>query len=650
MREQLDRPLASTIREHDVHLGGLIHANPLAILVVDPTDRVQMCNPAFEALFGYREADIIGKPIDALIVPAKHTREAAGLSQRGFDGHTARSVTRRRTKDGSLVDVELTIVPLTSGGTPIGAYGIYRDLTDQKQAERQLRAQYAVVEALAHSSTIEEAAPWVLRSVAESLGWQIGAMHIFDKTANELRCIGFWHTDRPGTQFELETRAKHDSPGVGLGRAMAQPNWFVEVTQYPQFSRQAAAVAEGLHTALSFPMTLAGETVGVVEFFTTAVLESDDRILSMFAALGRQLGAFIGRSRAQEQVERFFTMSQDLLCFAGFDGYFKRVNDSWQRVLGHTSEDMLARPYLDFVHADDRDSTIAELAKLPKDGVITSFENRWRCKDGSYKWLLWNATAKPEEEMVYAVARDDTERKLVERQLRETLKMRNDFVSFVTHQLRTPLSGIKWMLELATESTDSDERLSYIQDGRESANRLIGLVNDLLDVSRLESGKLQVILEHVKLEELTEAVLSDVATLVREKGHTVTVDAPPTLPDAMLDRQLMRQVILNLISNAIKYTPPNGRIDIRICHDRASLGWSIQDSGIGIPRSAQQQLFEKFYRAENALTIDTEGTGLGLYLVRLIVERFGGTIGCTSEEGQGTLFHFTLPIDTGVAP
>ena len=139
-------------------------------------------------------------------------------------------------------------------------------------------------------------------------------------------------------------------------------------------------------------------------------------------------------------------------------------------------------------------------------------------------------------------------------------------------------------------------------------------------------------------------VLDHVATLVREKGHTLVIDAPATLPDVALDRQLCRQALLNLVSNAIKYTPPGGRIDVRITHDGDVLRWSIRDSGIGIPKAARHRLFERFYRAENAVTLDTEGTGLGLYLVRLIVERFGGTIACESEEGQGTRFHVTLPI------
>jgi two-component system phosphate regulon sensor histidine kinase PhoR len=199
------------------------------------------------------------------------------------------------------------------------------------------------------------------------------------------------------------------------------------------------------------------------------------------------------------------------------------------------------------------------------------------------------------------------------------------------------------MLELAAEGTDPDEKTSYIQDAHESADRLIGLVNDLLDASRLESGKLRVVLEAVNLRTLTGDVLDDVTTLVREKGHTVTVDSATDLPDVTSDPQLLRQVVMNLLSNAIKYTPPGGRIAIRMGLDGRNLRWSIHDSGIGIPKASAARLFEKFFRADNVHTVDTEGTGLGLYLVRLIVERFGGTVTCESEEGRGTTFAFTLP-------
>lgn len=641
------RSLAAAIREEDAHLGGLVRANPLAILVVDANDRVQLCNAAFEGLFGYREAEIVGEAIETLIVPVERAGEATVLSRRGLDGQTARAESQRRRKDGSLVDVELTVIPLIADGLPKGAYGIYRDLTDQRRVEHQLRAQYAVVEVLAHAATIDDAAPRVLRAVAEAVGWQVGAMWLVDDTATELRCVDFWQAPAvAAASFEIATRTGRFPRGVGPGRTWetGRPAWIVDVTAEEKFSRRTPALAAGLHAAFSFPMVLEGAVVGVVEFFTSTVLQPDETILRMFAALGHQLGAFVGRTRrTQEQLERFFTMSQDLLCIAGFDGYFKRVNDAWARVLGHDPSDLLAQPYVNLVHPDDLDAMNTELAKLPAGGAV-SFENRWRCDDGTYKWLFWNAIATPEERLVFAVARDDTARKTADDQLQATLKMRNDFVSFVTHQLRTPLSGIKWMLELTTDAADAEETMSYIQDARESADRLIGLVNDLLDVSRLESGRLQLVLERVQLRDVTAAVLADVAVLVREKGHTLSVDAPADLPEAWLDLQLVRQVIVNLVSNAIKYTPRGGRIGIRIAAGGAGLRWAIRDSGIGVPKAEQARLFEKFYRAENGLAVDTEGTGLGLYLVRLIVERFGGTATCESEQGHGALFGFTVPV------
>src|SRR5262249_13388190 len=153
---------------------------------------------------------------------------------------------------------------------------IFRDLTEQKRAERQLRAQYAVVEALANSSTIEEAAPLVLRSVAEALHWQVGVMWIVDRTANELRCVDCWSApDMDAARFEAETRQGRFSHGVGPGRtwALARPSWISDVTSEPAFSRRAAALGAGLHAAFSLPMMLGREVVGVLEFFTRAILE-----------------------------------------------------------------------------------------------------------------------------------------------------------------------------------------------------------------------------------------------------------------------------------------------------------------------------------------------------------------------------------------
>lgn len=230
-------------------------------------------------------------------------------------------------------------------------------------------------------------------------------------------------------------------------------------------------------------------------------------------------------------------------------------------------------------------------------------------------------------------------------QEREVSRMKSDFVSFVTHQLRTPLAGMRWLLELALQEPGVPEETgSMLRDAQEANQRLISLVNDLLDVSRLESGKLSLSPEATDLGQMTRSVLDELAPLARNKRHRVELAAGDGLPSVMVDPGLMRQAVLNLLSNAVKYTPAGGEIQVSIVRAGVALLWAVRDSGIGIPAESQGRLFEKFYRADNAVVLETEGTGLGLYLVRLIVERSRGRVWCESEPGRGSVFKFTIPL------
>jgi signal transduction histidine kinase len=294
------------------------------------------------------------------------------------------------------------------------------------------------------------------------------------------------------------------------------------------------------------------------------------------------------------------------------------------------------------VHPEDRERVRAALKNHLKTGAPYSEEYRIIDSRGACLTIWDRATAirnqKGDPIRLIGVVSDITERKKAE-------KMKSDFVSFVSHQLRTPLSGIKWMLELAINERDNPEDMrSFVQDARASTHRLIRLVNDLLDTSRLERGKLEIALQPIDVAVLTKDVLDEISPLIQERDQILSVQIPDDLPKASAERQLLRQAILNLISNAMKYTPRGGKIRIAARREDSQVRWEVEDSGIGIPRSDLGKLFEKFYRAENAVAVETEGTGLGLYLVRLIVEQFGGKVWCTSEEGVGSTFAFTLPL------
>jgi signal transduction histidine kinase len=219
-----------------------------------------------------------------------------------------------------------------------------------------------------------------------------------------------------------------------------------------------------------------------------------------------------------------------------------------------------------------------------------------------------------------------------------------DFVAFAAHQLRTPLAGVKWLLELAArDETVGDETRSYIADARDATERLVRLVNAMLTVSRLEAGRLPLKREPVALDGVTRTVLDEVAPLISDKELRLSTVGLAGMPAVTGDPHFVRHVVLTLVSNAVTYTAAGGSVAISLRLDAGSVTWAISDTGIGIPAEAQARVFEKFYRADNAFALDTEGFGLGLALSRLVVEQLGGRIGFESEEGRGSTFTFTLP-------
>ena len=218
------------------------------------------------------------------------------------------------------------------------------------------------------------------------------------------------------------SRATTFPPGIGLpGRvwASAEPAWIPDVTRDLNFPRAAVAAREGLHAAFGFPVLLKGDVLSVMEFFSREIREPDESLLSMLTTVGTQIGLFIERRQAQEELDRFFTLSLDMMCVAGMDGYFKRVNPAWGRTLGYTDDELLSRPYMDFVHPDDRDGHGGGGEPVSEGQELIHFENRYFHKDGTIRWLLWTASPFPEQQVIYAAARDITDRKEAEHTLAE---------------------------------------------------------------------------------------------------------------------------------------------------------------------------------------------------------------------------------------
>jgi signal transduction histidine kinase len=413
-----------------------------------------------------------------------------------------------------------------------------------------------------------------------------------------------------------------------------------------------AALATGFHGFLGVPLRAYGRTIGALNVYTRRprrFAEDEISLLQTFAdhaALAIEKARLLAEAQTERaRVDRILQSTSDGIIFVARDGRIEAANRRATELFGlelFTAGDLtLADLLAGSVGPDGAPGfdTLKPLLDEPERGghgdlTVSTLD----------RVLHWVARA-TEDASGRTVGLTVTFRDVTEE--REVSRMKSDFVSFVTHQLRTPLAGIKWMLELAEQPTSGTDAIEYVKDARDSAERLIRLVNDLLDVARLEAGKLPARTEAVDLAALTRDVLHELDVLVASKAHAVRVEIATDLPDVRGEGQLLRQVVLNLVSNAIKYTPDRGSIVVRAWADGDNVAWSIEDSGIGIPRECQHRLFQKFYRADNAQTMETEGTGLGLYLVRLIVERFGGQIACDSAEGRGATFEFRLPCAGG---
>ncbi|HEX8489375.1 MAG TPA: ATP-binding protein, partial [Chthoniobacterales bacterium] len=343
--------------------------------------------------------------------------------------------------------------------------------------------------------------------------------------------------------------------------------------------------------------------------------------------------------------------SQDVICTVDEEGRFATMNEASETLFGFTPQELIGRRYMELVHPDDRLLTERTEADLVMTGRVADFVNRYVRKDGSIVSVLWSASWSASKKIMFCVAHDVTERTRIEAALRDAKeeadranRAKSEFLSRMSHELRTPLNAILGFSQLLERQNPTEQQRSRVEHIISAGRHLLNLINEVLDISRIEAGHLQLSVEPVAVAVVLEEAVNLMRPLAGDRSMELLVDGQLESDlHVLADEQRLKQVLLNLLTNALKYTPVGGRVAVTLdTADPSKLRVVVTDTGVGIASDNLRRLFTPFDRLGVELS-GVEGTGLGLALCRRLMHAMGGEIGVTSSVGKGSAFWIELP-------
>ncbi len=465
--------------------------------------------------------------------------------------------------------------------------------------------------------------------------------------------------NRPYRQFAVENDGDEETiRGIGT-------NYLASIRKEGFADAQSALAAlSGLSDVLSgsspsFQLTYPCDAPDEPRWFLMNVVklsESNERVLvshtnitehkraeTVLQNANRELAKQV--ETRSEELNRFFSVADDMLCILDSDGCFLRLNPAFTANLGWSEMELLSRRCYELLHPDDVAATRQRLERSSEVRSSPGFENRCRRKDGSLITVAWRSV-KTQDGLIYATGRDVTEQREMESKVRASSEAaqranaaKNDFLSRMSHELRTPLNavlGYAQLLDLKYEDPEIREATHAIM---KSGKHLLQLINEVLDLSRIESGNLGMSLEPVALAALMSEAFNILGQTSEEGGVQLGPIADCGEIYVQADKQRLLQVLLNILGNAIKYNHPGGSVSVRCIVGEDSCRVEISDTGPGIDPDSRGLLFQPFQRF-SAPGID--GTGLGLALSERFVRLMGGTIGLADSSPEGSTFYVEL--------
>jgi len=632
-----------------------------AILTTGISGNITSWNSAAEGMFGYTSDEIIGKPVSILMPERFRTIFADALketiSSGGMQRHEAISERVGLRKDGSEFPIEISN---TQWETEEGIFftSIIRDITERKRIQGQIReakeqaeAYLNIVGVMLASVNADENITLINKKGCEILGYEEGELigkNWFDTLVPE--------------------RIRDEVRGV-FRELMAGEIESVEHYENPLLTKDGEERLIAFHNTIIRDAN--GQIVGVL--FSAEDITERKRAEQMLR-------------QSEENLKTYLESAPDGVYLNDLKGTFLYGNKKAENLIGYKRDELIGKSFLKLNLLPKRDLVKAgKLLILNLMGRPTgSDEFKLIRKDGSRIWVEINTAPIKQEggTVVIGFVRDITERKQAEQALQaknEQLDTQNEelqsqseelvtqqqeliqksrevegasqakseFLSSMSHELRTPLNAIVGFSELMLDGVTgeiNDEQRDCLNDILSSGQHLLNLINDVLDLSKIEAGRMELRLENLNLADVIDDVVSTVKPMLDESRHKIGVSVGESLPQVRADKSRLRQILLNLLGNAIKFTPPGGELRIEVTKEGDWCQVSMIDNSIGIKKDDQERIFEVFTQVDTLSKEKKEGTGLGLAITKQFVEAIGGRIWVESEYGKGSKFTFTLPL------
>ncbi len=621
------------------YLESLVEGSPIAIVTLNLEQQIQTCNKAFEIIFGYSEDEAIGKNLDDLIVPENKKEEAQKLTLSSFRQESVHCELTRKRKDGSIVDVEVHAKSIYIDKKQVGVIAQYEDITDRKRAEKEISMLASALMSINECVSItdlEDNILFVNRSFIETYGW----------SKNEL--IG---------QNISIVRSRDSQPEFvrDILRETIKNEWHGELINRKKDGSE-------------FPISLS----------TTSLLGDDDRPLALIG-----IASDITERKRAERALRESNEKLQLIFENAFDGInifeenpdpaLRRLvdcNARYAEMAGRSREELLrigntqniAKPL-----SQDNTRSIEQT-------VVFRGSFSWIRPDGKDNIIEYSAVPIKLQGKTFTIGidHDVTERtkadlkikgqmKIIEEQnlelekardlAMEANKTKSAFLASMSHELRTPLNAIIGYSEMIAEDMSDDGETRYRSDLDRihmAGKNLLELINEVLDLSKIEAGKMELYLEEFQLNTLIEEVVSTVQPLMEKNENAFLINIPQEMPLVLLDHTKVRQILFNLISNASKFTL-KGTITLTaatisaVGDAGAKIVLKVSDTGIGLTEEQKAKLFKEFSQADSSTTRKYGGTGLGLAITKHFTEMMHGSIEIESVPNHGTTFTVVLP-------